>query len=262
MKKLKKEHLNEIKALANPPIVIRVVLGGIVILLQDKIKSSGGQIVIKTVDGKKEEDYFETAKKYLLNDVTSLMRDLTEYKKESINAQLIRKLQEKILVDPEFTLDRAKTASYVIQFLYLWVKAMFDFNKVFNETRPLREKLEATQKILAEKTAFLKEKMDALDAVNKKIRELEDMFDQKIKEKERLTKEINVCKVKLDRAQKLISGLSDEQVRWSKDVKKFIEESKLIAGNCAVGAGMIAYSGPFAANNRIRMEKTWAKRLT
>lgn len=51
------------------------------ILLQDKIKAIGGQIVIKTTDGKKEEDYFETAKKYLLNDVTTLMKDLTEYKK-------------------------------------------------------------------------------------------------------------------------------------------------------------------------------------
>jgi len=69
--------LNEIKALANPPNVIRVVLGGIVILLQDKIKQVGGQIVIKNVDGKKEEDYFETAKKYLLNDVTTLMKSLT-----------------------------------------------------------------------------------------------------------------------------------------------------------------------------------------
>jgi dynein heavy chain len=57
------------------------VLGGVVILLQDKIKAIGGQIVIKTTDGKKEEDYFETAKKYLLNDVTTLMKDLTEYKK-------------------------------------------------------------------------------------------------------------------------------------------------------------------------------------
>lgn len=65
--------------MANPPNVIRVVLGGIVILLQDKIKQVGGQIVIKTVEGKKEEDYFETAKKYLLNDVTTLMKSLTEY---------------------------------------------------------------------------------------------------------------------------------------------------------------------------------------
>ena len=77
MKKLKKDHLNEIKALANPPNVIRVVLGGVVILLQDKIKAQGGQITIKNVDGKKEEDYFETAKRFLLNDVGTLMKDLT-----------------------------------------------------------------------------------------------------------------------------------------------------------------------------------------
>lgn len=51
--------------------------------------------------------------------------------------------------------------------------------------------------------------MDALDSVNKKIKQLEEMFDQKMKEKEKLTNEIAMCKVKLDRAQKLISGLSD-----------------------------------------------------
>ncbi len=93
MKKLKKDHLNEIKALANPPVVIKVVMGGIVILLQDQIKKVGGQIVIKTVDGKKEEDYFETSKKYLLNDVTTLMKSLTEYDKENINHNFIKKLQ-------------------------------------------------------------------------------------------------------------------------------------------------------------------------
>lgn len=81
VKKLKKDHLNEIKALTNPPSVIRVVLGGVVILLQDRLKANNAQIVIKNVDGKKEEDYFETAKKYLLNDVTTLMKDLIEYKK-------------------------------------------------------------------------------------------------------------------------------------------------------------------------------------
>lgn len=92
--------MNEIKAFTNPAIVIRVVLGGIVILLQDKIKAVGGQIIIKNVDGKKEEDYFETAKKYLLNDVSTLMKDLTEYKKENINPNFIKKLNEKIMNDP------------------------------------------------------------------------------------------------------------------------------------------------------------------
>jgi dynein heavy chain len=53
VKKLKKDHLNEIKALASPPIAIKVTLGGVVILLSDNIKKQGGQIIIKNVEGKK-----------------------------------------------------------------------------------------------------------------------------------------------------------------------------------------------------------------
>jgi dynein heavy chain len=50
-------------------------------------------------------------------------------------------------------------------------------------------------------------------------------------------------------------------VRWTKDVKKMIEDSTLIPGDCAVSAGMIAYSGPFTAEYRSRMETTWAHRI-
>jgi len=32
-----------------------------------------------------------------------------------------------------------------------------------------------------------------------------------------------------------------------------VEDSALIAGNCAVAAGMIAYAGPFTAEYRSRM---------
>ena len=82
-----------------------------------------------------------------------------------------------------------------------------------------------------------------------------------MKEKERLTNEIESCRVKLTRAKKLISGLSDEQVRWTRDVKNMIEDRASVPGNCAVSAGMIAYAGPFTADYRARMERTWAARL-
>jgi hypothetical protein len=32
-----------------------------------------------------------------------------------------------------------------------------------------------------------------------------------------------------------------------------IEDANLIAGNCAIAAGMVAYSGPFTAEYRARM---------
>jgi dynein heavy chain len=50
------------------------------------------------------------------------------------------------------------------------------------------------------KTAELKIAKASLEKVNSRIRELEKMFNEKIAEKDRLTKEINDCEIKLERA--------------------------------------------------------------
>jgi len=48
---LKKEHLVEIKSLGSPPEAVKVTLGGVVILLQDRIKKNGGEIIMSTQEG-------------------------------------------------------------------------------------------------------------------------------------------------------------------------------------------------------------------
>lgn len=72
VKKLKKDHLVEIKSLGSPPNAVKVTLAGVVVLNTDYIKQNGGEIIMKAkegqIGGKKEEDYFETARRYLLND--------------------------------------------------------------------------------------------------------------------------------------------------------------------------------------------------
>lgn len=82
---------------------------------------------------------------------------------------------------PEFTFASVERCSFATKFLYMWVKAMMDYYKVYTETRPLREKLVQMRKIVEEKTAELKIKKDALEKINKKIQELEDMFNEKMR---------------------------------------------------------------------------------
>jgi dynein heavy chain, axonemal len=57
---------------------------------------------------------------------------------------------------------------------------MYDYYKIFTETKPLREKLVEVRKLVEIKTAELKVKKDALEEVNKKIRSLQAAFDEKI----------------------------------------------------------------------------------
>lgn len=71
-----------------------------------------------------------------------------------------------------------------------------------------------------------------------------------VEKKERLEKEAEECRVKLERAIKLTGGLSGEKIRWSNDIEDFKKRENLIPGDSVIGAGMVAYSGPFTSNYR------------
>ena len=97
--KLKKDHLVEVKSLPNPPSACITIIGGMTILLQDTLKEKGGAIIVRNVEGqigKKEDDYFNTAKKWLLADPKELLDLLMNYKKENINQAYIKKLEDKV----------------------------------------------------------------------------------------------------------------------------------------------------------------------
>jgi len=74
----------------------------------------------------------------------------------------------------------------------------------------------------------------------------------------RLTQQIDDSNKKLERANKIIEGLSGEKNRWTDTVLKLSTEYDLLIGNCLVAAGMVAYSGSFTAFFRDKMEKQWS----
>ena len=86
--------------------------------------------------------------------------------------------------------------------------AMYNFNKIYLDTQPLRKKEAQVKKLVAEKTLLLEEKKKILENVINKINSLEKSFNDCIEKKEELTKKILECQVKLERAKKLTSGLS------------------------------------------------------
>ena len=128
------------------------------ILNFDAIKKRGGDIIMQKNDqtGKKDENYFETAKKYLLNDTRELLECLLTYDKDNISAATIKKLEEKVLGQSDFNFEAVARCSFACKFLFLWCQAMVDYYKVFTETKPLRDKLVEMRKIVEVKQAELR----------------------------------------------------------------------------------------------------------
>jgi dynein heavy chain len=87
---------------------------------------------------------------------------IRNYDKNNINPYNINRLEKIVIIEPDFTFERAKQCSAAVKYLYSWVKAMYEYNKVYIETKPLRERFLEAQKSLREKTSILNEKKSQL----------------------------------------------------------------------------------------------------
>jgi len=92
--------------------------------------------------------------------------DYAENKRTTIPEAYIRKLEKKVVNEAVFNEKQANNACLACKFFYFWVQALFDFDKIFKQTAPLREKLAACTKIVNEKTAILTKATKELDALN------------------------------------------------------------------------------------------------
>jgi dynein heavy chain len=101
----------------------------------------------------------------------------------------------------------------------IWVEAMIKYFEVLKIVNPKKaiaaemgDKLGVVQANLNEKRRKVKEINDKLDSLQKQMDEL-------VRQEKSLQSEIEDCGKKLIRAEKMISGLEGEKVRWTDTVK-------------------------------------------
>ena len=102
------KHITEVRSLNNPPLACRVILGGAVIMFLDYIRDEKKGKMITKADpdnpyAKKQNDYFVTAKTYLLSEPKQFLVNMKNYKKDNINPALIAMLEKEIMPNPDFT---------------------------------------------------------------------------------------------------------------------------------------------------------------
>nr|CAD7450237.1 unnamed protein product [Timema bartmani] len=92
-----------------------------------------------------------------------------------------------------------------------------------------------------------------LTIMNKKINTLElelsalgDKYDLAMKDRQILQEETEIMQRRLIAADKLISGLGSESVRWQEELKNLHVEKERLVGNCLVCAAFLSYTGPFS----------------
>ena len=159
--------------------------------------------------------------------------------------------------NPKFNLEHLHGISSIAENLGSWVIAMEKFYSVNLIVKPKKIALaEANAKYgeiegkLKIKQAELKVVQDKVDAL---IADLKATRDFKAK----LENDVADCQAKLERAQKLISGLGGEKTRWKEQSVILSEVYKNLTGDVLVASGMIAYLGAFTSVFRDQLSTLW-----
>jgi dynein heavy chain len=245
----------EVKAMKRPPGGVKITLEAVCMMMRVKPNK------VPAPDGRsKMDDYWIPAQKNLLND-TKFLQKLMDYDKDNISDDILNKVEPYTKRDdftPEVILKSSKAAAGLCK----WVHAMVVYNRVSKIVKPKREslklataQLEEAEGVLAGKRAELAEATERIEALQ---RELADTMARK----EDLQAQVDKCETQLNRAEKLLSGLSGERGRWGDFVVSLGKAYENLLGDVLLSSGVVAYLGPFTRQYREQCLSKWADLLT
>ncbi len=83
-----------------------------------------------------------------------------------------------------------------------------------------------------------------------KLAAMESDLQANTEKKVKLEGEVQLCSIKLERAEKLIGGLGGEKVRWTETAQRLKDAYTHLIGDMIISAAIIAYLGPFTSAYR------------
>ncbi len=150
-----------LKKLPQPPEDVKMVLAAVSVLMGLKAERKMDPNTQKPVF-----DFWPTAVKMMNKD--AFLKDLTEYDKENIDGDRIKKLQE-FLTNPKFNLEHLKTISEIAANLASWAIAMGKYYEVNLVIKPKKIGLAKAQAEYEEVAVKLRVKQEELRVVQEKV---------------------------------------------------------------------------------------------
>ncbi|XP_062929153.1 dynein axonemal heavy chain 3-like [Mobula hypostoma] len=246
---LKASDIAMVKAMQNPPAGVRLTLAAICVLKGIKPEKK------VDVNGKNSDDYWPPAKK-MLGDM-KFLESLKDFDKDNIPAKVAAHIRKDFINNPDFQPAIIRNVSSACEGLCSWVQAIDIYDNVAKVVAPKKQKLALAEAELAVQMEKLIKKRAELLEIGNRLQRLQNQLSRKLTEKQQLEHSIQVTMLKLERAEKLMDGLSGERERWTSVARQLEGAYQNIIGDVLLSASMVAYLGPFTPDFRQNVLKEW-----
>lgn len=225
---LTKDKLSVVKSYSTPPGGVDVVLNAVMILLN-------------------KEASWAVAKKELAD--TSFLQRLQNIDKGRVPINTLKRI-EKLTQDPKMEISRIDTISEAAGGLWRWVLAVEGYAKAFKDIEPKKNKVNNLMEKLKKSEEELQQLRDNFSKVQEIINGLNMQLERAKSDMDSYKVQTEQLQIKLERAEKLITGLASTREGWKERKEKLEEKYSYIVGDSLMTAAFLSYAGPFPSEYR------------
>ncbi|KAF8665172.1 hypothetical protein AX16_000636 [Volvariella volvacea WC 439] len=238
---IKRQHLQEVRAMANPPEAVKLAMESVCTLLGHKIDSW------RTVQGIiRREDFIQRIVNF---DTTQMNKSLREL------------MKKEFLSRASFNFETVNRASRACGPLVKWVLAQVRFSEILDKVEPLRNEVQSLEEQAETTKKQASATLDMIAELEAKIAQYKDEYAALISESQAIKSEMERVQSKVDRSMKLLESLSSERGRWEAGSRTFDVEMSTIVGDVLLSAAFLAYGGFFDQHYREVMWQEWSNHL-
>ncbi|XP_072658407.1 dynein axonemal heavy chain 10 isoform X2 [Canis lupus baileyi] len=234
LQKLDRSDVTEIRSFAKPPKQVQTVCECILIMKGYK------ELNWKTAKGMMSDPNF--------------LRSLMEIDFDSITQSQVKNIRG-LLKTLNTTTEEMEAVSKAGLGMLKFVEAVMGYCDVFREIKPKREKVARLERNFYLTKRELERIQNELAAIQRELEALGAKYEAAILEKQKLQEEADIMERRLIAADKLISGLGSENIRWLSDLEELMHRRVKLLGDCLLCSAFLSYEGAFTWEFRDQMVK-------
>ncbi|TPX59802.1 hypothetical protein PhCBS80983_g02245 [Powellomyces hirtus] len=238
---IKKQHLQEVRTMTNPPEAVKLAMESVCILLGHKVDSW------KTVQSIiRKEDFISS---------------IVNYNTDNMSGRVREEVTASYMSNPKYNFESVNRASQACGPLVKWVMAQVKYSGILERVGPLRQEvqeLEASAEVAKERAVSIEAMIQELES---SIARYKEEYAVLISETQSLKSEMETVQTRVERSLRLLDNLASEKERWETGSQSFETQMATIVGDVLLSAAFMAYAGYFSQEYREILVHHWIAHL-
>ncbi|XP_034530779.1 cytoplasmic dynein 1 heavy chain 1 [Notolabrus celidotus] len=241
VKSIKKQHLVEVRSMANPPAAVKLALESICLLLGES-----------TTDWKQ-------IRSIIMRE--NFIPTIVNFSAEEISDSIREKMKKNYMSNPSYNYDQVNRASLACGPMVKWAIAQLNYADMLKRVEPLRNELQKLEDDATDNKTKAEEVEQMIRDLEASIARYKEEYAVLISEAQAIKADLAAVEAKVNRSTALLKSLSAERDRWEKTSETFKNQMSTIAGDCLLSAAFITYAGYFEQQMRQNLFTTWSHHL-